>query len=422
MATGIPATAPIASILGAITRILLILSSLTLLVSSLRPTVWWRPLATWLSLASLTELFFSLFLLVHAGQSALLTAYGVNPPTSGTMSYPAKVIGTDLNTYISPSLTAAFNLDFYLGLLSLTIAGTSVILKMFQERGLLAAAIPGVRELFLTPPYRHVWLSTNDRELNPLSGDPENATDDQLLVSFGKIYSTVQPGGIISIILPTWASTISERFQRLLKWTGFSIEEAAVINRVPGNPETQLRFRKPIVSGETDQQDPEPTAVLSQAIETESSLPDTPPQLTITSQPDWTRIKMTRQERAMLRSAVSILTKRREPVSYRELLNQVYMEMVEKKVQFDSAKQIESTLLQHAGRELVLAEESDEEGSRAVKKWSLGEEDASEEHVRRSSVFGRLSGHRPRAPPVMRLLRKWQKKPKYTRRASREEE
>src|SRR5712691_11123756 len=72
-ATGIPATTPLASVLGALTRILLILSSLALLASSLRPTVWWRPLAVWLSLASLTELFFSLLLFVHAGQTALLT-------------------------------------------------------------------------------------------------------------------------------------------------------------------------------------------------------------------------------------------------------------------------------------------------------------------------------------------------------------
>ena len=239
-ATGIPTTIPLASILGALTRVLLILSSLALLASSLRPTVWWRPLATWLSLASLAELFFSLFLLVHVGQTALLTVYGTNPPTSGTILYPARMVGTDLNTYLNPSIAATFNLDFYLGLLSLTVVGASTLLKMLQERGLLATSIPGVKEFFLTPPYRHAWLSTGDRDLNPLSKDPDNTTDDQLLDSFGKIYRTVQPGGTISIILPAWASSVSDRFQKLLTWTGFTLEDTGPIYRAPGKPETQL--------------------------------------------------------------------------------------------------------------------------------------------------------------------------------------
>jgi hypothetical protein len=423
-ATGIPATTPLASILGGLTRTLLILSSLALLASSLRPTVWWRPLAAWLSLASLTELFFSLFLFVHIGQTALLTAYGTNPPTSGTVSYPARIVGTDLNTYLNPSIAATFNLDFYLGLLGLTIVGASTILKMIQERGILTAAIPGVKEFFLSPPYRHVWLSTSDRDLNPLSRDPENTTDDQLLDSFGKIYRTVQPGGIISIILPQWASTVSDRFQKLLTWTGFAIEDAGTIYRAPGKPEMQLRFRKPLIPLESRPQEPETTSVLAQAIATESSFPDIPPQLTVTSPADWAPSKMTKQERAMLRSAVSILSKHGEPVPYRELLNQVYMELVERKVEFDSARQIESTLLKHTGRELSLTEESDEQGLKAVKKWGLGEEDLSPERRGGFSIFKSLSGHRPRVPPVIRLLKKWQRKPKqrYKPRAQREEE
>ncbi|TMI21881.1 hypothetical protein E6H31_04660 [Candidatus Bathyarchaeota archaeon] len=422
-ATGIPTTSPFASVIGALTRILLILCSLALLASSLRPTAWWRPLATWLGLASLTELFFSLFLLVHAGQAALLTAYGANPPTSGTILYPARILGTDLSTYQSPSLTASFNLDFYLGLLSLTIVGTGTILKMLQERGLLAAsAIPGVKEFFLIPPYRHAWISTGDRDLNPLSQDPENTTDDQLLDSFGKIYRTVQPGGIISIILPSWASTLGDRFQKLLTWTGFSVEDTETIYRAPGKPETQLRFKKPLTPSGSDVQDPETTPILEQAIESESSFPDIPPQLTVSTQPDWGLTKMTKEERAMLRSALSILSKNREPVPYHELLNQVYMELVERKVQFDSARKIESTLLKHSGQELSLTEETDEQGLKSVKRWSLGTDDLSPDHEGKVSIFRKLSSHRPRVPPVMRLLKKWQRKPKYRPRASREEE
>ena len=424
-ATSLPVTTPVASILGALSRILLILCSLSLVASSIRPTAWWRPLATWLSLASLTELFFSLFLLVHTGQTALLTAYGTNPPTSGTTIYPARIVGTDLNTFLNPTLTASFNLDFYLGLASLTIVGASTILKMLQERGLIAAAaVPGIKEFFLMPPYRHAWLSTGDRDLNPLSQDPENTTDDQLLDSFGKIYRTVQPGGIISIILPSWASTLGDRFQKLLTWTGFAIEDTGTIYRAPGKPETQLRFKKPLVSQESTAPEPEPIPVLAQAMETEFVLPDIPPQLAVTSKPDWVPTKMTKQERAMLRSALSILSKRREPMPYHELLNQVYMELVEKKVEFDSARQIESTLIRHSGRELALTEEPDEQGSTVVKRWSLGEEDLSPGQDGRSSIFKMVSGHRPRVPSVMRLLKKWQRnpKPKYRPRKRREEE
>src|SRR5207245_6263050 len=113
--------------------------------------------------------------------TALLTVYGMNPPTSGTILYPARMVGTDLNTYLNPSLAATFNLDFYLGLLSLTIVGASTLLKMFQERGLLATAIPGVKEFFLTPPYRHAWLSTGAKDLNPISQDPEHTKEDHQL-------------------------------------------------------------------------------------------------------------------------------------------------------------------------------------------------------------------------------------------------
>jgi hypothetical protein len=269
-----------------------------------------------------------------------------------------------------------------------------------------------------------VWLSTSDKALNPLSQDPENTTDDQLLASFGKIYQTVQPGALISIILPTWASSISERFQRLLKWSGFSIEDTGTIYRAPGQPETQLRFKKPLVSQESSAQEEDAPSQLAQAIETESSLPETPPQLRVPNRPEWTQVAMTKPERAMLKAAVSILLQRKEPVAYRELLNQVYMELVEKKVEFDSAKQIETALLKHAGGKLVLTDEQDERGHVVSKKWSLGEEDLSPEPHGRLSVLSRLSGHRSRTPTVMRFLRKWNRKPrqKYKARKQREEE
>ena len=411
-----------ATIIGAISRILLILSSITLIGSSFRVTAWWRPIATWVSLASLTEIFFSLFLLIHAGQATLYSTYGANPPTSGTTTYPARIVGTDLNTYLNPNLTATFNIDFYLGILGLTIVGTTTLLKMLRDQSLTAPAIPSVKEFFLSPPYRTVWVSSNDKELNPLSQDPENTTDDKLLQSFGRIYSTVQPGGTVSIILPSWATSVSDRFQKLLAWTGFAQESTETIYRTPGKAETQLRFKKPLEArvqnpqNEAELSDPEP--VLAES-EVGSPLPDTPPQFAIAAQPEWAA-KTTKQERAMLKSAIAILTRRTGPVPYRELLNQVYMDLVEKKVKFDSARQIETALLKHAGRELALIEEADTEGFKTQKKWALGE-DAQDIVLEGPSILSRLSGHRPHASPVVRLMKKWQRKPRYKKKESTED-
>jgi len=416
VATGLSSTNPTASILGALTRILLILSSLTLIASSLRPSVWWRPITAWLSLATLTEVFFSLLLLIHIGQTALLTAYGTNPPTTGTISYPAKIIGTDLNTYPNPQLSATFTLDFFLGILSLTIVGTEVLLKILQERALFAPPIPSVKEFYLTPPYRRVWLSTADRELNPLRRDPENTTDDLLLESFTKIYNTIQPGGTVSIVLPSWASSVGNRFQKLLAWTGFEAEESETIYQF-GNQETQLKFKKPLAprdgASSEPEPEPEPAPVLAGALEVDTTLPETPPQLEVSAQPDWTLTKMTKQEKAVLRAAVSILSKQREPMPYRDLLSQVYMELVERRVQFESARQIESTLLRHNGRELTLTEEADADGFKEVKKWSLGDEELSPIRDQRPSILQKLSNHRLRVPPVKSLLKKWQRRSKY---------
>ena len=126
----------------------------------------------------------------------------------------------------------------------------------------------------------------------------------------------------------------------------------------------------------------------------------------------------------MLKAALSIISQRKEPMPYRELLNQVYMELVEKKVEFDSAKQIETALLKHAGGELVLTEEQDKQGQITSKKWSLGEEDLAPEPHGRTSVFKRLSGHRANGLTVMHFLKKWQRRPrqKYKPRKHREEE
>src|SRR5437016_12927058 len=80
---------------------------------------------------------------------------------------------------------------------------------------------------------------------------------------------------------------------------------------------------------------------------------------------------MSRLERETLKAAIATISEHREPVPYRELVNQVYMELGERKIDFDSARQIEATLLDHNGRELLLIDETDEYRSTIVKKLWL---------------------------------------------------
>jgi len=39
-----------------------------------------------------------------------------------------------------------------------------------------------IRELDLLPPYKKVWMASDDKGLNPLSEDPENVTDEKLML------------------------------------------------------------------------------------------------------------------------------------------------------------------------------------------------------------------------------------------------
>ncbi len=119
----------------------------------------------------------------------------------------------------------------------------------------------------------------------------------------------------------------------------------------------------------------------------------------------------------MLKTAIVILSKQAEPVVYRDLLNQVYMELVEKKVPFDSARQIETILLAHNGRELALIEESDPQGFKTAKKWTLGEDKLSPDS-KSSTILGKITSRRPNVPSVTRLLMKWQRKPRYSSKSS----
>jgi hypothetical protein len=108
----------------------------------------------------------------------------------------------------------------------------------------------------------------------------------------------------------------------------------------------------------------------------------------------------------MVKAAVEILSHHPDPVPYRELLNQVYMDLVDKKVDFDSARQIESTLLNHNGREIVVLEVADEVSDRIVRKWGLGEQRLAPERKGRISLVGRISHSKPRLPTFRFPFRK----------------
>lgn len=429
-ATGIAPSASFTTILGSITRFLLILGFIALAASSIRPTAWWRNLAVYFGLSTLAELYFSFLIMYHAAETTLLTAYGIVLPYSGTSHLPANILGLDLNYYSNPLVTASFALPFYLGFLSLGLVAGRLILKNLQDRVLLLASSflgRGVSEIYLTPPYQHVWLSTGDKELNPLGKDPERLTDDELLVSFEKLYETVEPGGSVAIILPAWATSVGERFQKLIPYTGFTIEKSGIIYRVQGIPETELLFRKPVdaspeAGGPTQEMMlTEPPALGSTlaegAVESEE-----PPVLETTTEPAWVPANMTRLERAMLKSAVNIIARRQEPVPYRELLNEVYMELVDKKVDFDSARQIETTLLDHSGRELLVVEQTDESRDRVVKKWWIGEQKMTPEGPILPFLRRVTRRARPKVPDVHKLLRKWQRRPRYRPRRQNEED
>src|SRR2546425_12638822 len=422
-ALGLPSTVSAANNLGSFTRVLLILGSLALFAASIQPTSWWRNLAVYFGLSSLVELYLSFVLIYYWTETAVVQEYGVVPPYYGTAALQGSILGLDLKYYSAPLVTASFYFPYYLGFLCLGLVLGRSLIKIIHERAfqVLSALLPGgrIHDVYLSPPYQHVWFSSNDKEFNPLGKDPQMINDDELLVSFQKLFETVEPGGSLSIILPDWATTLGDRIEKLMPVTGFEVESTGLVYRVPGRPENQLRFRKP-VQGQVSpiiepaieepalaSPLPPPIVQAEKAIELEP-----PPVLEIAQTPTWRNARTTRPERAILKSAVTTITTRHEPVPYRELLNQVYMELVDKKIDFDSARQIETTLLNHNGREILLIEEADETGTRVLQKWWLGEQELAPEKARRIPFLGKITRSRPKLPRPQGLLTRFQK-PRY---------
>ena len=321
----------------------------------------------------------SFLLFVHIAQTSFMTAYGIVPPFSGTVRLPGSVQGLDQKSYSNPLITAHFTSQFYTGLGLVLFLSATMLARSFKDRLLIFSSYlsGGVRDIYLTPPYQRVWMSSENSELNPLCIDPDTVRDDQLLVSFAKLYDTVRPGGSVSIILPSWASSVANRFERLMPHTGFVPEKSDIIYRSPGVPETELRFRKPLdiktYLPEALGEQPTTPLALSESLTTETVETEQPPVQDLSISPDWSNTRLTRLERIIVRTAVRILGNRQTPMGYRELLNETYMDLVDKKVDFDSARQIENTLLGRLGKEVEIIEGPDATGARPVRKWALSE-------------------------------------------------
>src|SRR6266496_4648557 len=190
--------------------------------------------------------------------------------------------------------------------------------------------------------------------------------------------------------------------------TGF-VAETDVKNRDPQNPQTELHFRKPVREEQPPQAEvqtieetvpPLPATEQRTPLELPEAIdepvqPEPLPVLEVAEEPTWVPTRMTRLERLIFKSDVKTITEKHEPVQYRELLNQVYMDLVDRKIEFDSARQIETTLLDHNGRELLLVEEADETKSRVVKKWWLGDQKMSPDKNRGLQVLDRVVEARP---------------------------
>ncbi|MBO0888666.1 hypothetical protein J2P12_06160 [Candidatus Bathyarchaeota archaeon] len=372
-------------------------------------------------------------------ETAFENALGIVPPYYGTTTLQANVVGLDLSYYQAPSVTATFNLPYYLGFLSLGLVLGRSFVTFLQQRGIPAInsllSGTGIRDIYLSPPYHQVWFSSEDAQFNPMQRNPETMKDDEILVSFERLFETVEPGGSLLVILPDWATGLADRLEVLLPQTGFTLEKTTLVSRTSGKSENELRFRKPIVKPvatadlispteqsstpefqqlggqgaepKTDQSNNPPESIQS------SFAAETPPPVSETAQAfAWVQTRMTKLERSMLKVAIQIISERRQPVPYRELLNQVYMDLVDHKIEFDSARQIETTLLQHNGKELSLLEEGDNNGIRPIKKWWLGDQKMSSDNSHGLPGVARI---REVGPKLQRIRERFLKsKPRYS--------
>jgi hypothetical protein len=441
-ATGLEATTSAAMAIGVLTRVLVGIASLLLIISSIKPTAWWRNLAQWFNITALTQMFLSLAILINTARQEILAEYGTSLPLYGQVRFPANVLGLDLRFYPSPVITAVFGPLFYAGVFCLGLVAAERLASLRSIEELFR--IGDIREMDLLPPYRRVWMSSDNKGLNPLSEDPERVTDEQLMVSFGNIFRTVEPGGIVRILLPSWAGWVGDRIRGLIKSVGFNLETTAVV-REHGDDEIELRLKKPVesikpvrhetvtVDGRAELSDKvserEPLigglgVNVEEAIASEpppnqiqSSIADSKPQIWSRSRP------VNKREIAMVRSAARVIGNHGSPVEYRELLSQVYRDLLENSTgDFGSIREIEGALLRHVGQELLLIDQESQNGFR--RDWWIGEEPvadvpASHWELERMKAIARSANSRMKE--VGRRLRP-EKKSGYKKRRTVEDE
>ena len=391
-ATGLGVTTPAAVAIGVLTRTLVGIASLLLIISSIKPTVWWRNLAQWFNITAAVQMFLSLAILINTARQEILAEYGISLPLYGRVRFPTNVLGLDLRFYPSPVVTAGFSGLFYAGVFCLGLVTMERLMSLRSIEELFR--IGDIRELDLLPPYKRVWMSSGDKGLNPLSEDPERVTDEQLMVSFGNIFRTVEPGGIVRILLPSWAGWVGDRIRGLIKSVGFNLETTTVVHE-QGQDEIELRLKKPVESIKPVRREPETVvgsversdnvsdretligglevnvaeAIVEEAppIQVQSSMVDLKPQV-------WSHSRqVNKREIAMVRSAAKVIVNHGSPIEYRELLSRVYRDLLEFSTgDFGSIREIETALLRHVGQELVLIVEESQGG--VLRKWWIGDE------------------------------------------------
>jgi hypothetical protein len=212
--------------------------------------------------------------------------------------------------------------------------------------------------------------------------------------------------------------------------TGFTVESVGTIYRTAGKPEHELRFRKPQQAATSPQTlhtldalgEVPTTEPVTEELTTEI---ESPPIVEPSRGPTWALTRMSPAERTMLKTAIELIVDRQSPIPYRELINHVYMELINKKTDFDSARQIENVLLDHTGRELFLIEEPDLKTGSIDRKWWLGEQKMPEEHRSLPTLkilpTNKLKLPRPKLPrpgSIMKTVRK----PRYKKRKMDDED
>ncbi len=401
---GLPTSIPFASSFGIVARIVLLASAFLLGLTGLRPRVWWRNLATWFASSSTALAFLSLALLLHGVRTVLLYAYGASPPFFGTANLPGSILGIDLAYHVSPLVSAAFSAYFFLALVSVAIVGVDQVPLMRSPAKLLMDTLTARRtaKIDLKPLPRLRTFSSSQEVVDFLRSGLERMTEDELLVSFRSLNTTLEPGVRVSLRVPAGATSLTERLLRLIPHAGFHLERLQVVCPTPGTLENELVFRRlEPETGPASQprpaSTPEPESIpeaipepqtssvdetVAQSVEQDSSansIDEAVPEVVQQDLPPPVE-EPSPLERAIVESAIVTITKMGVPVPYNALINEVYVDLLNRNLEFTSLKQIETILTKHVGHELAIQEDAQHALYSDTRKWRLAELQGPAEH------------------------------------------